>query len=391
MKVDQIYEIANELGKVYLGEKAITVVDASTLVDMGKAVIDLDNLDRYVNALIDRIGRVEFVSRVYGGTMPSLLMKDWEYGAILEKIGMAELPDAERNETYNLVDRQSYDPNIFYQPKVMAKFFSKAETFDIPMSFAHEQIKTAFTTAGEINSFFAMIENGINRSMTAKTEGIAQMALNTFMAAIFADNSTNAGMRRVNLLSGYNTRYSKTLAAADAVTDPDFIRYATYIMRLYKKRMERLSVHFNIGGYDRFTPSSDSRLIWLSEFKEAASTFLYSGTYHDDYVHVMDGDSVPFWQGSGVGYDFASTSSIKVTLPHDISQQGTTIEQSGILAVMFDREAVSACNLRRWVTSNYNGRAEFYNNWYKWKIGYFVDTNEQGIVFYVEDPSEPAD
>lgn len=383
MKVDQIYEIANELGKVYLGEQAITVVDASTLVDMGKAVIDLDNLDRYVNALIDRIGRVQFVSRGYQGTVPSLMMEDWEYGAIKEKIGMAELPDAEVNQSYNLVDRQSYDPNIFYQPKVMAKFYSKAETFDIPMSFAHEQVKTAFSSAGEVSAFFAMIENGISRSMTSKTEAIAQMALNTLMATIFADTRPNANMRRVNLLAGYNTRYGKNLSAANAVTDPDFIRYAVYIMRLYKKRMERLSVHFNIGGYDRFTPASDNRLIWLSEFKESASVFLYSGTYHDDYVHILDGDSVPFWQGSGTAYDFASTSKIHVTLPHSEEETPTTIEQSGILAVMFDRETVSASNLRRWVTSNYNGRAEFYNNWYKWKIGYFVDTNEQAIVFYV--------
>lgn len=379
MKVEQIYEIVNSLTQQYIGESQVVETDLSNVVDIGKSVMDLSRLDNYVRSLVDHIGKVVFVNRAYRGKTPSLYMDGWEYGAILEKITYDGLPEAQKNDSWDLQDGVSYDPNIFYKPTVSAKFFNSKNTFDIPMSFAERQVKSAFSSRTQLNAFFSMIENTIQKSMTVKMDQMSEQAINNMIALTIKSNNAN---RAVNLLSRYNTQYSKNLTAANAIYDADFVRYAAYVMGLYKERLQRLSQLFNEGGKERFTAGDKLHTILLSEFNEAAGVYLYSDTWHNEYVKLPKAETVPYWQGSGTGYDFASTSSINI-IPNTGAATETAVSQSGILGVMFDREALGIFNLDQRVTTNYNGRAEFYNNWYKFDAGYFNDPNENFIVFYV--------
>ena len=380
MDMNQVATIVNSLSQQYMGESAVTTTDLSNVVDIGNQVFDLNSVDHYVHDLIDQIGKVIFVNRAYRGKTPSLVMDAWEYGAVLEKITYDEYPEAQENDSWKLQDGQSYDPNIFYKPSVSAKFFQKRNTFDIPMSFAQRQVKSAFQSASQLNSFFSMIENVIQNSMTIKIDQLAQSAINNMIALTAKDNNSN---RAVNLLTRYNTAHpGDTITAGEAVTHPEFLRFAAYTMKLYSERIQRMSKLFNVGTKERFTPSDRLHVILLSEFAAGAEAYLYSDTYHDQFVHLAKAETVPYWQGSGTAYDFASTSKIMVT-----PNTGATVEEavtvSGILGVMFDRDAVGVANLDRRVTTNWNARAEFYNNWYKFDAGYYNDPNENFILFYV--------
>lgn len=379
MEMNQVYEIVNSLTDQYLGESAVVQTDLSNVVDIGSATMDLTNLDHYVHDLIDHVGRVVFLNRAYRGKTPSLVMDAWEYGAVLEKITYDSYPEAQANDSWNLQDGQSYDPNVFYKPSVTAKFYEKRNTFDIPMSFARRQVKSAFSSATQLNAFFSMIENVIQNSMTLKIDQLAESCINNMIAMTINDNT---GTRAINLLSLYNTKFGKSLTAAQSITDPEFLRFAAMTMKLYSERLQRMSKLFNIGAKERFTPSDRMHVILLSEFAAGAEAYLYSDTYHDQFVHLSKAETVPYWQGSGTAYDFASTSKIHVAIDTG-AQSPTTVEQSGILGVMFDRDAAGIANLDRRVTTNWNARAEFYNNWYKFDAGYFCDTNENFLVFYV--------
>lgn len=381
MRVEQVNEIVNDLTRVYIGEEDLISEDLSNIVDIGQRVINLSNLDKYVNALIDRIGKVKFVDRTYDMKTPSLMMESWEYGAILEKIQYEGLPEAEVNDTWELENGVSYDTNIFTQPTVSAKFFSKKVTYDIPMSFARKQIESAFTSRGQINSFFSMIENTIDKSMNVKIDSLAMMALNNMIG--YSLNS-NTGITKVNLLNLYNTKFNKELAAEACIYDPEFIRFSSYIISLYIERMQRLSKLFNSGQKERFTGKSVLKSIMLSEFASASQIYLQSDTFHDNLVKLPSMDTVPYWQGSGLNYDFMTTSKIDVKINNG-TQAGAQVTQTGILAVLFDREAVAVSNLDRRVRTHVNERAEFINNWYKFDCGYFNDPDENFIVFYVAD------
>lgn len=383
MLVNQIYDIMNTVTHEILGESVLVEEDLSNIVDIGESIQNMNAVDSYVRSLFNHIGRVVFVNRPYKGNVPSVLMDGWEFGSIMEKI-TCELPEATENESWLLTDQASYDPNIFYKPRVEAKFFNKRITFEIPMSFTEMQVKQSFSNITQLNSFMSMIYNAIDKSLTIKLDALIMRTINNMIGeTVHADYgssslSSTSGVKAVNLLYLYNTRYSQSLQAADAVTDPDFIRFASYMMGLYTSRMSRISTLYNIGGKDRFTPPDLLHIVMLADFKKAADVFLQSDVFHNALSELPNAEIVPNWQGAGQTNDFLDTSAIKI-----VTTSGDHIDMSGVLAVMFDHDALGVTNPDRRVTTNYNPKAEFYNNWFKYDAQYFNDQNENFCVFFV--------
>ena len=150
------------------------------------------------------------------------------------------------------------------------------------------------------------------------------------------------------------------------------------MMGLYSDRLQTISTLFNVGGKERFTPKDVLHTVLLSDFATAAKTYLYADTYHSDNVLLPSAETVASWQATGRDYAFSNVSKIDVK-----SASGATISVSGVLGVMFDRDALGVTNLDKRVTTNYNAKAEFFNNYYKFDAGYFNDTNENFVVFFV--------
>ena len=386
MLMTQVYELMNSVTQEVLGETALVQEDLSNVVDIGDQITNLNLLDNYVKSLVDHIGKMIFVNRKYQGSAPSLLMDSWEYGSILEKVTYDGLPEATENESWELEDGEEYNPNIFTKPSVSAKFFDKRVTFEVPMSFAERQVKSAFSSASQLNAFFSMIYNAIDKSMTVKTDGLIERTLNNFIGETLYTGSGT--VRSINLLGGYNTQYRQSLTAEQAILTPEFIRYAAYMFKLFSDRMVKISNLFNGGGKDRFTPKDMQKIIMLSEFKTAADVYLQSDTFHNELTKLPEADEVAYWQGSGVAYDFKSTSAINVK-----TSAGNTVAQAGILGVILDRDACGVSNLSKRVTTDWNAKGEFWNNWYKFDAGYFNDFNENGIVFHMGSltPTPPAE
>lgn len=384
MEVKQIYEFVNAATLEALGTEALLTEDFGNIVDIGESIFNNSAFDRYVKALVNQIGKVVFVSRPYRGSAPSVLMDSWEYGSIVEKI-CSEMPEATETEDWNLVDGTSYDPNIFHQPIVEAKFFNKMTTFEIDRSITEAQVKQSFTSAGQLNAFISMLFNEVEKAMTVKEDALIMRTINNMTVETVYDAFKGSAItgpgnaRAVNLLSRYNTKFTKTLTAASAVTDPDFIKYAAYIMGLYIDRLTKIGTLFNVGGKARFTPNDLLHFVTLSEFSRAADVYLQSDTYHDEYTKIAGSERVPFWQGPGTDYDFASTGKIDAK-----TVAGHTQEVSGIIGVMFDRDALGVMNYNSRVTTNYNGKAEFTNYFYKRDARYFNDFNENFVTFYVQ-------
>lgn len=389
MEMNQIYTITNSVVKEVLGEEAVVSEDLSDIVDIGTSVFNANAFDAYVKTLINHIGKVIFVNRPYSGAAPSVLMDGWEYGSILEKIS-SEMPVAVENPSWELTDGQSYDPNVFNQPKAEAKFFNKRTTFEIDRSITERQVKQSFSSSEQLNAFISMLFNETEKALTVRTEAlimrtINNMVLETIKNAYTGGISEGSHVNAVNLLYLYNQKFSATLTAEEAITTPAFIRFASFHMGLVSDRMTRLSTLFNVGGRQRFTPKDLQHVVMLSEFARAADVYLQSDIYHDNLTKLLKAEYVPFWQGSGVNYDFTSTSTITGIPASDAgSETPTNIELSGVLGVIFDRDALGVANFDRRVTTQYNAKAEFTNYFYKQDAGYFNDLNENFVVFFAE-------
>ena len=388
MEVKQIYTLMNSVSQEVLGKTDLVHEDLTGLVDLGNEVFNQNAIDNYVKSLVNHIGKVVFVNRPYSGKVPSVLMDAWEFGSVMEKIS-ADIPQAEENDSWNLTDGTEYKQDVFHKPTVTAKFFNSKVTFEVPVSITERQVKESFSSAAQLNGFLSMIYNAVDKSMTIKTDALIMRTINNMIAetldadkAAFGGSTVNyssaSTVRCVNLLKLYNTAKGAKLTAATAILDPEFIRFAAYQMGLYADRLGSISTLFNVGGKERFTPKDALHTVLLSDFAAAAKAYLYADTYHNEQVLLPKAETVPSWQATGKDYAFANVSKIDVK-----SASGASISIGGVLGVMFDRDALGVTNSDKRVTTNYNAKAEFFNNYYKFDAAYFNDTNENFVVFFI--------
>ena len=388
MEVKQIYTLMNSVSQEVLGKTDLVHEDLTGIVDMGTEVFNQNAVDNYVKSLVNHIGKVVFVNRPYSGKVPSVLMDAWEFGSVLEKIS-ADIPQAEENDTWNLTDGTEYKQDVFHKPTVTAKFFNSKVTFEVPVSITERQVKESFSSAAQLNGFLSMIYNAVDKSMTIKTDALIMRTINNMIAETLnadkkafggasVDYSSASTVRCVNLLKLYNSAKNAQLTAATAILNPDFIRFAAYQMGLYADRLGSISTLFNVGGKERFTPKDALHTVLLSDFAKAAQAYLYADTYHNEQVLLPKAETVSSWQATGKDYAFANVSKIDVK-----TASGANISIGGVLGVMFDRDALGVTNSDKRVTTNYNAKAEFFNNYYKFDAAYFNDTNENFVVFFI--------
>ena len=386
MNIEQVHNLVNPITTEMTGGAAVLSEDLSDVVQVGTAIQNIDGWqNKFVNALVDRIGRTIFVNRPYSGFAPSVMMDSWEYGSILMKIA-SELPEATENESWELTDGASYDPFVYKANPAYAKFYDGLVTFELDKSILDRQLKSSFSSATELNAFTSMIFNEVDKSMTIKNQGLVMRTINSLIIDTLYDLNSGGsvsgrtGQKAVNLLYMYNQKFSQNLSAVAAITDQAFLRYASYIMGLYVDRLKTMSVLFNLGGKQRFTPPDMLHVVMLSEFRQAAGVYLYdaANNFNTENLKFPNAETVPFWQGSGTDFAFSSTSKV-----YGKSGSGNSMELTGILAVMFDRDALGVCNQNSRVTTQYNPKAEFTNYFYKRDARYFTDSNENFVVFYV--------
>lgn len=382
MEVTQIATILSEISQEMIGESAVVNEDLSNIVDIGRAFTDVltadGGVDNYVKKIMDKVGRAINADRKYTGGAPDIIRDSWEYGSVLEKIRV-DLPKATENATWGLTADEKYDDfAVFTPPNVSTKYWNKRVTYETKVSYGYKQVMSAFTSPATMNAFFANIENRIQSAMTFYNNSLAQRTVNNLIA-----QKINSKNNVVNLLTDYNTAYGTTLTAAKALTDKNFLRYAATQIQLYRDYITRMSMLYNDTSYVTFTPYEYQHLTLLSQFDKAMITNMQADTFHDDLVKVGKYDTVPWWQGSGTGdsVEFAEASKIDVT----IEGSETAISQTGVVGVLFDRDAAMVCCEDYRVTSFYNPSNETTKFYYKWDAMYMNDTAENCVVFIIAD------
>lgn len=393
MKIQQIYSIVNNMAKEYVGATAIVNEDLSNIVDIGATILESADVNAILGTGIDQVGRMVFVDRQYKGHAPSVLKDGWEYGSILEK-WRTEIPEVEANPTWQLDTLSTVDPFKITKPKVASKLYNSKVTYQIPMTIFDIQLKMSFQSATQLNSFWSMVYSAIENGMTINTDNLIMSTIDSMIGATLANLSTTdtergglTSPKAVNLLKLYNDEVAPTtkLTYAKALTDPEFLRYASSLMGEYINRLSSESKLFNISKTTKFTPKDKLHFVLLDKFYKRMNSYLQSDTFHDEFTALPNHEIVPFWQGSGEDYSFDSISTIHVNTP-----QGNEVNQKGIVGVMFDHDALGVMNENRRTTSQYNANGEYTNLFYKWDSSHYNDLDENFVVFFIQDPSQEA-
>lgn len=378
--VAQIYSIVNDVAKMAYGENALTTVDTSSFIALGDSVISsANNRDKFLNTLVDRIGRTIFSVREYTVTDNDIVRKPFEFGCILQKI-YVEMPEAKINNSWN-IGENNYTPEFapIIKPSAKQKLFDKIATWEIDVTIPDRILKTAFlnetTMAVFIDAIFTALENMMRLAM--------ENNINLTRASFIARKIHGAmPCGAINLLADYNTLISPAtpLTVANCLRDLGFLKYATQQIKLWSDRIVKMSKHFNEEEYIRHTPKSLQILNVLADFASATDTYLQSDTYHNELTKLPLYKVVPYWQGEGETYGFNDTSKIDIKI-----DANTTITETGVLAVLYDYEAMGVTITDRRATTERNNHDEYTNYYNKTDIGYFNDMSENGIVFYIKD------
>lgn len=395
MKITQLKDIINgTVGTTGIvdqvtGKAPVANEDLSNIVDIGKAVLKFtdqgnENYDSFMRNLIDQVGKVMFVDRKYTSQAPDILKDGWEYGSILQKV-RCEVPDARDNATWDLFNYPKAggaaypDPFELSKPSATAKFFNSKATYEVPITLTDVQLRESFRNAAEFGRFIAMIENRIAMKITLINDGLIMATIDN----LIGQTLNGTGGKVVNLLALYNGA-SGTLTAAEALTNKEFLRFASATIAKYKKYVAQAGSLYNAGNYVTFTPAERLKFIANTEFAKALDAYLYSDTYNEEFVKLDGYSEVAFWQGSGTDNGDRLTVDVKI----DVNGTATEVKNTGVLAVMFDDEAAAVCNQNYRVTSQYNGRGEYTNYFYKWDAMYMNDVEENCVVFTIADNAE---
>lgn len=402
MKASQVYSLVNEMASQSLGSKAVAVVDARSLVSLGDVVLSSStDKEAFLNVLMDRVGRTIIAVRDYEPKTRRVMKRDFEWGAILQKISFT-MGNAVENSGWDIPitseNKQANPFDVVPSTAVDQKLFKALATWEYDDVIPDYQMKVAFTNADAMAGFIAGIYTTISNAMAVALENTTDLAVCTAIANIAVEAQKSQGNTNClrNLLNEYNTKVlgltwdssappAGWLYVAGCLTDKDFLKYVSKELAELVGHMKRMSKAFNVERHERFTPADKCVVEVLQHVASASKFFLEADTYHNTLVSLPAYEEVEFWQGSGVDFGFADCS--KVSIKTGSSSSGTTTTLTGVIAFVHDDDGVASIMTNMRSHSIYNPKQEVTNIFRKADKGYAVDLSENGVVLYVADPS----
>lgn len=366
MTTDQIYSLVNSAAEQAIGGAGdVSAMDTSTLISLGNTILSSSvNTEAFLNTLAQRIGRTILRYRDYRNKLRDMVVNDFEYGAILQKIKVV-MPEAVSDPAYSLTDGQSVDPWVVAKPEVDQKLFVKRTPYMFHITIQEHTLREAFLSAEAMGGFIATVFGEVRNAIELAMENLGRLTIATGIA--------EASAREVKLVTDYNAETGSTLTAQTAMHDAAFLAYAVRRMNSARDFMEDMSQKYNDGTLVTFTPKEDLRVRINSEFHRALETVVQYAAFHDELVENEGVYTLMnFWQSS----DFPRLISIK--RPSD----GTEIELDNIVCVMHDRDALGMYQIdERVATTRVNERGLYFNTFYHERQLWFVDRSENLVFF----------
>lgn len=383
LSANQIYTIVNEVAKQAMGSKAIAVVDNAGLVALGNTVLGSDaTKNNFINALTDRIGRTIVSFREYHSHFPDFERDSIEWGNILQKLKIG-MPDAEKDESYDLVDGTSVDQYKINKPKVNQLLFTTETPWQTHITVHLEALEKAFIDSSAMGAFISSIFGEAQNRIELAMENLSIDCVNNYMAELIKRKESNPS-RVINLVTEYNekTGVDYTTEPVSALDDEEFLKYVIRRINSISSTMEYMTqgiyndtvgTEGTTSAYTRHTPKSEQKLMLFIDMVNALKTNINSKAFNMEQVAIdIPFKTVPFWQS------LTTPSGINI----NPSSGGTAIVQSQVMGIMFDREAMGTFKKKyNSITSPINAAGQYYNVFYHMITMYFNDLSENAVVF----------
>lgn len=368
MTTEQIYGLVNSVNSQAFGHSGIVVTDTSSLISLGNTVLSSStNTEAFLNTLAQKIGKTILRFREYRNKLGDMVLNDFEYGAILQKIKV-HMPEAESDESYDLIDGNTVDHYKIAKPSVDQKLFVTRTPYQYHITIQRVHLKEAFSTADAMGAFIGIIFGEIRNAIEIGLENLGRATLATAIAEC-------SGTREIALVTDFNAEYnpSPALTAAEALHNEEFLRYAIMRMSTLIDNIQDASELYNDGTMVTFTPREDVRMKVISEFQRRIESNVLYAAFNDKFVDIPEGyKKINFWQAEQTPYD------VNIKRPSD----GTATAVNDVVAILYDRDAMGVYKIDEEIlTSPVNAAGMYYNQYWHEKQLRFIDLSENCVIF----------
>lgn len=387
----QIYTIVNEVAKQAMGSSAIAVVDNAGLVALGNTVLGSDNTkNNFINALTDRIGRTIVSFREYHSHFPDFERDSIEWGNILQKLKIA-MPQAEEDQSYNLVDGNSVDQYKINKAKVNQLLFTTETPWQTHITVHLDALEKAFVDANAMGAFISGMFGEVQNRIELAMENLSMDCVNNYIAELKARAGSTVNPKRVyNLVTLYKdaTGVDHTTKPLNALDDEEFLKFTVRTINRISSTMEYMTAGvFNAPQnagiespteeeknlYTRHTPKSEQRMMLFIDMVNALKTNINSKAFNMEQVAIdIPFKTVPFWQSIN------TPAEINIKCASGVSTESIP----EVMGILYDREAMGTFKKKyNSITSPVNAAGQYYNVFYHMITMYYNDLTENAVIF----------
>lgn len=382
MQVKQAATILNQtIYPEFIGEELVINEDLSNFVDFGRAFADsatASDMERFHKKIADKVGKQTYVDRAYVGMNMDILRDGSEWGSVVEKTRFIA-DEFETNFVWELTPDKKYDDFLTFRPlDAVVKYFNSKVTYKVSVDKPYNQVKSAMTDASAFMKYINAIEVTIQNKKTVGYKALTQRVHNAMAAKRIADGKV------IDLLTEYNTQFSKSLTPTQAFYDEGFIRYTIARISDISALMSEMSVLYNDGSVATFTPKEYQKLALNSLFSANIDTYLKSQTYHPEFINDVTREAIPFWQGTSktAGGTLQARTTINTTISDNVLQPGEiTVNRPFVLGTLRDRDSIAIFNYDEYALSFQNPDNGVTKTNYMTDLSLFADPTENFVVF----------
>ena len=338
--VDVLNAIRNSASINYRDYVPIATADADSIREIGATIMDYPALqNEFLNALVNRIGRVILTSKSYQNPWAMFKKGFLEFGETIEEVFT------------NLAKPFQFDPavaenEIFKReiPDVRSAFHVLNYQKFYKATVSQEQLRMAFMSWDGVTSLISSIVESM------------------YTAANYDEFITMKYLLCKRMLSGqmYLAQYPVDLP--DAPTAKDFIK----LIRNYSNNLTFLSPDYNLAGVYNSTEKNNQYIIipskWMAEFDVEVLAAAFNMDKVEFMGHVVMVDSF-------TNLDTARLNELFKDDPTYTEIGASDLEALNyVVAVIIDRDYFMIFDNLQNFTENYNGQGLYWNYFYHvWK------------------------
>lgn len=392
---NQMSTVLNAIMTQATGLAPLAVTDTSSFITAGQAALKA-GYDTLSTAISQVLSRTIFSIRPYTAKFKGMEMTVQQYGNITRKLSPVDkgfVDDVSIDPTL-IVDGGTIDPFIIAAPSVQQLNWYGMEVYKKPLTIYDWQLDQAFSGPDQFASFVSMMMQNASDMLEQAREVTKRMTLVNLIGAIIGNYSADQQVQLVTEYNAYIGSPSPALTWADICADQDhyqrFMRFAyARIASVASMLTERSAkFHVSLAGKTimRHTPYADQRLYMLAQERYSMEAQVLADAFHDNYLTYADVETVNFWQSIDTPDEINVTPAYLETAGVNAGtiQKGAAVNQTGIFAVLTDREACGIVQMNERARTAYNARGEYTNYFFSVCERYFNDFSENAVVFTLD-------